>query len=95
MRILAIILTVFALAKLGTVQWLHRAASDDMIVSAYKLRALEACQMASKRLALGVSDKVWAAEMAVRVEIGHRKNGIYIWQVDRPEWAPRSRSPGW
>ena len=93
MRTLAIILAIFALAKLATVQWLYRSASDDVIVNAYRPRALEACQTAAKRLALGVGDKVWSQETVARLEIGQRHGGVHIWQVDRPEWAARFRNP--
>jgi hypothetical protein len=93
MRMLVVILVVLAGGKVAALQWLHHAAADDVIISAYRPRALDACASEAKRLPQPVDDRVWAQDVSLHLEIGSRKNRVYFWQVDRPSWSERFRNP--
>jgi hypothetical protein len=93
MRFFVVILIVLAGGKVAALQWLHRAASDDVIVSAYRPRALDACATEAKRLSVSTDDQIWAQDLSLRLEIGRRQNRVYFWQVDRPTWSERFRNP--
>ena len=93
MRLLVVILALLAAGKVATLQWLHRAASDDVIVSAYRPRALDACANEARRLSPPVDAASWAADTTIRLEIGRRGRGVRVWQVDDPAWPERFRNP--
>ena len=93
MRFIAITLWLLATAKVATLQWLYRASSDDVIVSAYRPRALDACSRDAHSVTLGLDGKAWTAVAPVRLEIGKPISGVYIWQVDQPTWQQRYRNP--
>ena len=92
MRTLAIFLVVLAMAKVATVHWLYRAASDDVIVSAYRPRALEACGRDGRRV-FGLDAAAWAQPTQIHLEIGKRGGDVQLWQVDDPAWPQRWRNP--
>ena len=92
MRFVAIILAVLATAKVLTVQWLYRAASDDVIVNAYRPRALDACSRDARK-AFGLETAVWSLHVPIRLEIGMAGIAVNIWQIDDPAWAQRYRNP--
>ncbi len=48
MRILVIVLVLLAAAKIGTQQYLIASAKNEIIVAAYKERAVGACERAAK-----------------------------------------------
>jgi hypothetical protein len=93
MRLLVVILTLMAAGKVATLQWLHRAASDDVIISAYRPRALDACAAEGRRLTPPIDAAAWSAETSIRLEIGRRTRGVAVWQVDNPGWHERFRNP--
>jgi hypothetical protein len=93
MRLLVVILTLCAVAKVATLQWLHRAASDDVIISAYRPRALDACASEARRVALPTETAAWSADTPIRLEIGRRMRGVAVWQVDNSNWPERFRNP--
>lgn len=92
MRTLALFLAFVAIAKVSTVQWLYRSASDDVIVNAYRPRALEACSRDARRV-FGLDASAWAQPTRIHLEIGRRIDGVQLWQVDDPAWSQRWRNP--
>ena len=92
MKSLAIFLAILAMAKVTTLQWLHRSASDDVIVNAYRPRALEACGRDARRV-FGLDASIWAQATQIHLEIGQRVNTVQLWQVDDPAWPQRWRNP--
>ena len=92
MRTFVIILALCAAGKVATLNWLHRAASDDVIVNAYRPRALEACGRDARR-AYGLDPTAWTHATPIQLEIGKRGGDIYVWQVDHPKWTQLFRNP--
>jgi hypothetical protein len=93
MRLLVVLLVLMATTKVATLEWLHRAASDDVIVSAYRPRALEACAVQGQRLTPAVDTKSWTTDTAIHLEIGRRGKSVAVWQVNDPAWTERFRNP--
>ena len=93
MRTLVVILVLMAAGKVATVQWLHRTTTDDVIVNAYRPRALDACSLDAQRLDVAGRPAPWTAETPIRLEIGTRAVRLQVWQVDHPAWAQRFRNP--
>lgn len=92
MRILMILLALLATGKVITLQWLHRSVSDDIIVSTWGPRALEACGRDARRV-YGLDAGAWPPDTAVRLEIGRGSTAVKLWQVDDPAWNERYRKP--
>jgi hypothetical protein len=93
MRILALFLALLAIGKIAVVQTLYRSASDDVIVNAYRPRAIDACSRDAQRQ-FGLDAAAWSRETSIKMEIGRRSNSpIYIWQINHPAWSERYRNP--
>lgn len=94
MRILVILLMLLAAGKVATLNWLHRAASDEVIINAYRPRAMDACSRDAHRLGLtAAGEKAWLVDPAIRLEIGKPLPSVFLWQVDQPAWITSYRNP--
>ena len=93
MRKLAVFLMLLAVGKIATLEWLHRSATDDVIINAYRPRALDACSNDARRLAVTGADAAWSPQTQIRLEVGMRASEVRIWQVDNPAWSARFRNP--
>lgn len=92
MRIVALLLACLAIGKIAVVQWLYKSASDEVIVSAYRPRALDACGRDAQRQ-FGLDTAAWLKGTPIRLEIGKPNGQIHIWQVNDPAWSERYRNP--
>lgn len=92
MRILALALAFLAIGKIAVVHWLYQSASDDVIVSAYRPRALDACSRDALRV-FGLDTGAWSNGTPIKLEIGKRSSSIRIWQINHPAWSERYRNP--
>ena len=92
MRVLVLVLTLLAAAKIGTQQYLIASAKTDIIVSTYRDRAVGACREAarSKRIEVPAS---WSSSGAVRLVIGKSNLDVSLWQIDHSLWQTRYKSP--
>ena len=93
MKAVVIFLTLLAAIKLGAREYLVRSSSEDVIVAAYRERAIAACQKDPKTLALGVTPASWTAATSTRLVIGKSGLAVYWWQVDHEMWNARYRNP--
>ena len=93
MRTLVVILVLLAAGKIAAVEWLHRSASDDVIVAAYGPRALDACSRDARRKSLPIDATAWRSDTPMRLELGRHSGNVYLWQVDNPAWSQRYRHP--
>ena len=93
MRTIIVILGLLAVGKVATIEWLYRTASDDVIINAYRPRAVEACGTDARRFAVTGGDSVWSSDASIRLEIGARNSGVRFWQVDHPGWITQYRNP--
>lgn len=91
MRTLVIILMLMAAGKVLAVEYLHRAAGDELVVNAYRTRALETCSREARRKGLATAN--WKADTPITLEIGNRGAAAFVWQVDNPAWSQRFRHP--
>lgn len=83
-------LAAMAAAKIGTIEYLQRAATRDVIVTAYASQAVSACQKAT-RVDILKPGPSWGTPAGVRVEIGNRQTPVALWQVDHQDWQARFR----
>ena len=93
MKFLVVCLMLLAAAKLGTQEYMYREATSDVIVSAYRQRAIEACRIDSRGQGLAIQESVWAQPSSLRLAIGKPAVDVQLWQVDNPFWNARWRNP--
>jgi hypothetical protein len=93
MKAIVIFITMLAAIKLGAREYLIRTSSEDVIVAAYRERAILACQKDPKSPNLGVSPSSWSTPTETRLVIGKPGLSVYWWQVDHHMWNARYRNP--
>ncbi len=92
MRALVFFLVLLAAAKISYQEYMYRSSTSEVIVAAYRERAISACQ----RDAQGQSTAgpvVWSKPESVRLVIGKSTLDVYPWQVDHALWNARYRNP--
>jgi hypothetical protein len=92
MRVLVIVLALLAAAKIGTQEYLIASAKSEIIIAAYKDRALGACKEAARARRMDVPQAQDGAN-AIRLVIGKGSLDVALWQVDSALWQTRYKSP--
>lgn len=94
MKAAIIILGLLAAVKIGVSEYLFRSATRDVIVSAYKERAIEACRRdGSKEAKAAAAASPWSKPAEIRLVIGKTELDVYPWQIDHHLWHARYRNP--
>lgn len=93
MKFLAIVLGLLAATKLGYQEHMYRSATAEVIVTAYRERAIQACQRDPRNLLLATGAAAWARPAAISLAIGKAGLDVYPWQVDHALWNARFRNP--
>ena len=92
MKALVFFLVLLAGLKVGYHEYMFRTATNEVIISAYRDRAISACQRDAKGQALAPA-AAWAKSQSVRLIIGKQNLDVYVWQVDHTMWSARFRNP--
>jgi hypothetical protein len=93
MKPLIIVLALLAAAKIAHHEYLFRTSTRDVIIRAYKDRALQACQKDALGTMLGVNPQSWSNPGSISLTIGKRNIDVHPWQVDHEMWNARYRNP--
>ena len=92
LRILVILLALLATAKVGTQQYLVAAAKSEIIIAAYRDRALNACREAARARKIDMA-RPSDERHTIRLVIGKGSLDVALWQVDSELWQARYKSP--
>ena len=92
MKAVVLLLAFLAAVKVGYQEWMLRTAAHEIIVAAYRERAVTACQKDARgqQMPQGVA---WARPSDIRLVIGKSNLDVYFWQVDHALWNARFRNP--
>lgn len=95
MRIKAamMVLVALAAAKLGAQEYLYRSATNEVLIGAYRERAIQACQRDPRNQGLMAHTGIWSKPNDVRIVIGKGDLDVWFWQVDNSLWDARYRNP--
>ena len=93
MKAAVIILGLLAATKVGTQEYLYRSGTNDVLINAYRERAMAACQKDPRNYGLVANANVWAKPAEVRIAIGKSDLDVWFWQVDNALWSARYRNP--
>ena len=86
-------LALLAATKVGVQEYLFRSGTKDVLINAYRERAVAACQKDPRNHGLVTNIGVWAKPAEVRVVIGKSDLDVWFWQVDDLMWSARYRNP--
>ena len=88
-----IVLGLLAFGKVGTQDYLYRSSTRDLLVGAFRERAILACQKDSRNMGLVANPGSWARPAEIRVVIGRSDLDVWFWQIDHELWSARFRNP--
>lgn len=90
MRAIVYILALFAAFKIGAQEYLFRASARDVIVAAYRDRAIQACRGDAGS---SIPAEAWGTPAEIRLSMGKSNLDVRLWQVDHRLWNARFRNP--
>lgn len=93
MRFLIVLLAFLAAAKVAGYHALYRNAADDVIVTAYRARAADACRKTEASRTLGLSEKAWTEAGTPELAIGRSGLPVYLWQTSHEDWPKKYKNP--
>jgi hypothetical protein len=93
MKSVVFILVLLAALKLGHQEYLYRLATRDVIVAAYRDRAIQACLTDGRSANLGLAPQAWIHPAAVSLVVGNSGLDARFWQVGSDLWNPRYPNP--
>jgi len=96
MRALVLALALLAGLKIWAQDSMYRSATDQALISAYRDRAVLACQAAPQKVGgsstlAGVSVN-WARSTEERLVIGNPHLSVYPWEVEHELWNARYKT---
>lgn len=92
MRAFVLLLMLLAAVKIGSSEYHYRSATNDVIITAYRERAIAACQRDAKGQAAHAA-QAWAKPHSIKLVIGKSNLDVYFWQVDHALWNARFKNP--
>lgn len=92
MKAVVFFLVLLASVKIGYHEFMFRTATNEVIVAAYRDRAITACQRDAKGQSL-VPAAAWAKPKSVKLVIGKQNLDVYLWQFDHTMWSARFKNP--
>lgn len=93
MRAVVYLLALLAAIKIGTQEYLFRTSARDVIVAAYRERAIQACQGDAAAAAAGLGPAAWGKPAEIRLAMGKSDLDVRLWQVEHQLWNARFRNP--
>jgi hypothetical protein len=92
-KLAVIALAALAVTKVAVQEHLYRSGTRDVLVTAYRDRAIAACQKDPRNQTLAASSSVWSRPTEIRVVIGKTDLNVWFWQIDHALWSARYRNP--
>lgn len=88
-RVLVACLALIAGAKLAVSEYTYRTATAEVIIAAYRERALAACQAAA---GTNLAPGSWHTPLELSLAVGRSSLPVQLWQVQHQDWNARFRS---
>ena len=91
MRMLVLGLAVLAGLKVAYQEYVYRSVTAEVIITAYRERALEACR--GQAWGKAVTAEAWTNPLSVTLSVGRSSLGSDAWQLDHAQWNARFKNP--
>lgn len=92
MRVFVLVLLLLVAAKVGTQQYLVSKTKDEIIVAAYRERAVAACRHIARSTQLELPAS-WTPPREMQVVVGKSTLDVGLWQIDNVLWETRYKTP--
>jgi len=93
MRYVVVVLALLAAVKIATQEYMFRTSAREVIVSAYRDRALLACQRDARTTPFAAMANIFGRPGDIKLTIGKSDLDVFLWQVDHHLWNARYRNP--
>jgi hypothetical protein len=93
MKAVVLILGLLAAGKVAMHEYLYRSGTREVLVNAYRDRAILACQKDPRNQGLVINPAGWSRPVDIRVVVGRSDLDVWIWQIDHALWSARFRNP--
>lgn len=93
LRSALILLVVLACAKLALNAYFYERATRDVIISAYRQRALSACAHNARTRQIRMTQADWKQLHQIELTIGRSDVDVRLWQVGNARWSQRFQTP--
>jgi len=96
MRAVVLLLALLATLKIWVQDNAYRAATEEALVSAYRVRAADACASAKPADRSGARQESaldWTTGAEPRLTIGNPALPVHFWEFDSELWNARFRQP--
>ncbi len=93
MRILVVVLATLAAVKIYAQDQMYRTAVTQALVSAYRERAISACQKDRTNQPRNLAQLLWANPTAITVSIGRSDLNVGLWTTDLDLWNAAYKKP--
>lgn len=97
MRALLFILFVLAIGKVWLKGELYKEATEEAMLSAYRIRAEIGCndrpQTDPRGIPVTVGKIDWKKASPAEIIIGNHRLSVHFWEVNNPLWKARYKAP--
>ena len=93
MRAFVLFLALLVALKIWVQDSFYRAATQDALVAAYRVRAAQACAASPVLMPAGSETIDWSKDDEARVTIGKPSVAVHFWDIDNELWDTRFRQP--
>ncbi len=91
MKVLVFVLALLAAVKVGLQGYLAASAKTEVIVAAYRERAVGACERAARAHKPELK-AAWSNPTEIRLVVGRPGIDVGLWQLDNRMWHERFKS---
>lgn len=93
MRILVAVLALLAAVKIYTQDQMYKTAVTQALVSAYRERAITACQKERSNQNRNMARLLWSNPTAITISIGRADLDVGFWNRDSELWDAAYKRP--
>ncbi|MFM7083741.1 MAG: hypothetical protein ACKOW3_01875 [Hyphomicrobium sp.] len=97
MRALLLILFILAIGKVWLKGELYKKATEEAMLSAYRIRAEIGCndrpQTDPRGIPMTVGKIDWRKASNAEIIIGNHRVNVHIWEIKNPLWKTRYQAP--
>ncbi|MBL8565074.1 MAG: hypothetical protein JNM89_05095 [Hyphomicrobiaceae bacterium] len=101
LRSVVVVLVILAATKVWTQDRIYRSATEEALIHAYRVKAVEGCQRATRaetplaptEQARATLVHAWTRPERLTLVIGNPEVKVSIWEVDHAAWGMRYRYP--
>jgi hypothetical protein len=93
MKYIVAALALLAILKIYAQDQIYRSATADALISAYRDRAIAACQKYDAKIGAGSAADAWSHPSSIALQIGRDDLGVNVWEISDARWDAAYKQP--